>query len=396
LAPRAVFLPIEPVIAGTADLSELHDAPRNTGPVAKVKAAILSDYFVLWLSAAYFVALAPFIPTLYAPGNLANLLSNIWPLLVVAVGQTFVLTIAGIDLSQGAVMGFTSTLVAALVASSAGPEVLGGAPIWHVVISENGGLLAGLPGGTWLGVVAMLVAGMFIGAFNGLAIAWLRMPAFMVTLVTMIVISAFAIWLTQSENIRYLPETYIALGKGDIVSLYLGPQDTPQVSRRQLHSFITWPAIISLGIVFAAHLLLNRTVFGRQVTAIGANRRAAEISGVPVRRVIALVFILSAFCATVGAILYSARLEAGRPTLGEGAFLLDVIGATVIGGTSLFGGRGKIVWTLFGVIFFVILANSLNLMNLSAFHIDMAKGGVILAAALLDVARRRYELERGA
>jgi ribose/xylose/arabinose/galactoside ABC-type transport system permease subunit len=130
-------------------------------------------------------------------------------------------------------------------------------------------------------------------------------------------------------------------------------------------------------------------VFGQYVYAIGANRRAAEISGVPVRRVIVMVFVISALCAVVGSILYSARLEAGRPTLGEGAFLLDVIGAVVIGGTSLFGGKGKIIWTVFGVLFFVILSNTLNLMNLNAFVIDMVKGSVILAAAMLDVARTR-------
>ena len=153
--------------------------------------------------------------------------------------------------------------------------------------------------------------------------------------------------------------------------------------------------IISVSLAALAHILLSKTVFGRQVFAIGSNRRAAEISGVPVRRVIIMVFMLSAFFATIGAILYSARLEAGRPTLGEGTFLLDVIGATVIGGTSLFGGKGKVLWTVFGVLFFVLLSNTLNLMNLSSFHIDMVKGGVILVAALLDVTRTRIMREQG-
>ena len=93
--------------------------------------------------------------------------------------------------------------------------------------------------------------------------------------------------------------------------------------------------------------------------------------------------------AAIASILYTGRLETGRPTLGAGNFLLDVIGATVIGGTSLFGGKGKIIWTFFGVLFFVLLSNTLNLMNLSTFHIDMVKGGVILMAALLDVVRTR-------
>lgn len=349
----------------------------------------LSDYFVLYLSLAYFLVLVPFLPTLSNPANLANILSNMWPLLVVAVGQTFVLTIAGIDLSQGSVVGFTSVIGAMLLATSASPDVLSNAPIWGLIIDEAGGPLANVPGGVLIAIVAMVAAGAMIGAANGLAIAHFRMPPFMVTLVTMIVISAFAIFLTQSENIRNLPESYIQLGKGDIVSVYFGEQAESRIPRRQIHSFITYPMLIAVSVAMLAHVLLNSTVFGRQVFAIGTNRRAAEISGIPVKRVIVLVFTISAICATIGALLYSTRLEAGRPTLGDGNFLLDVIGATVIGGTSLFGGKGKIIWTVFGVLFFVLLSNTLNLMNLSSFHIDMVKGAVIVAAALLDVLRTR-------
>lgn len=357
--------------------------------------AFLSDYFVLYLSIAYFVALMPFLPVLSTPANLSNLLSNMWPLLCVAVGQTFVLTIAGIDLSQGAVVGLTSVVVAMLVATGGSPDVLEGAPIWGAVLTEAGGPLNGLSGGLLLGLGAMVLTGALIGLANGLAVAGLGAPPFMVTLVAMLSISAFALYLTQSENIRFLPEAYIRLGKGDIVSLYFGEQDQPRIRRRVIYSFITYPMVIAVTLAVAAHLLLSRTVFGRYVYAIGANRRAAEISGVPVRRVIVTVFVLSAVCATIGAILYSARLEAGRPTLGEGNFLLDVIGATVIGGTSLFGGKGKVMWTVFGVLFFVLLSNSLNLMNLSSSHIDMVKGGVIIAAALADVARTRMAAGSG-
>ncbi len=355
----------------------------------RAKRIFLSDYFVLYLSLAYFLVLMPFLPTLSNPANLANILSNMWPLLVVAIGQTFVLTIAGIDLSQGSVVGFTSVVGAMLLAATASPDVLSNAPIWGLIIDETGGPLAGVPGGIALAIAAMIAAGGLIGAANGLAIAHFRMPPFMVTLVTMIVISAFAIFLTQSENIRNLPEAYIQLGKGDIVSVYFGEQDESRIPRREIYSFITYPMIIAVTVAIIAHIALSRTVFGRQVFAIGTNRRAAEISGVPVKRVIVLVFTISAVCATIGALLYSTRLEAGRPTLGDGNFLLDVIGATVIGGTSLFGGKGKIIWTVFGVFFFVLLSNTLNLMNLSSFHIDMVKGAVIVAAALLDVLRTR-------
>jgi len=358
-------------------------ARRRGNPLVK---AFLSDWFVLWLSLAYFVALLPFLPTLGTSANIANLLSNAWPLLVVALGQTFVMTIGGIDLSQGAVIGLTSTLGAAVAATAADPVILSKAPIWGVLISDAGGILSG---DVVAAIVVMLLVGAVVGLINGALVAWLDMPPFMVTLVSLITVGAFAIWLTQSENIRNLPDAYVALGKGEIVSVYVGPKEEPQIPRRQIHNLIGYAALIAIALAIALHLLLDRTAFGRQVVAVGANRKAAEIAGVPVRRIIILVFVLSSVCATVGAVLYSARLEAGRPTLGEGTFLLDVIGATVIGGTSLFGGKGKVIWTVFGVLFFVLLSNTLNLMNLSTFHIDMVKGGVILAAALLDVARTR-------
>ena len=239
----------------------------------------------------------------------------------------------------------------------------------------------------------MVVIAALIGFLNGVAVAVFGMPAFMVTLVTMLVVSAFAIYLSLSENISGLPEAFIALGKGDIVSLYFGAQTQSQIPRKIIYSFVTYPMVIAVAVALLAHFLLNRTVFGRYVFAIGSNVRNAEISGVPVRRIVITIFVISAVCAALASILYSARLEAGRPTLGAGTFLLDVIGATVIGGTSLFGGKAKIIWTFFGVLFFVLLSNTMNLMNLSAFQVDMVKGAVILAAALLDVLRTRLTRE---
>ena len=146
-------------------------------------------------------------------------------------------------------------------------------------------------------------------------------------------------------------------------------------------------------LAIAAQWLLSRTVLGRWFYAVGANVRTATVSGVPVVRVIVIAYILSGVFATIGSVFYSARLAAGRPTLGA-TLLLDVVGATVIGGTSLFGGKGKIMWTVFGVLFFVLLDNSLNLLNLSYFWVQIVKGSVILLAAALDVARTRL-LARG-
>ncbi|GAB4523459.1 MAG: ABC transporter permease [Anaerolineae bacterium] len=362
-------------------------ALQRTG--ALIKRLLLSEYFVLYLIIVYFLFLVPFLPTLSRPQNLSNLLSNTWPLLAVAIGQTFVLIFAGIDLSQGSIMALTSVVGASIFATAASEDVLFKSPLWGTIITEEGGLLSNHPNAVLIGILVMFIVGVMIGFFNGVAIARFNMPPFMVTLVSLIFFSAVAIYLTQSENIRDLPEDYLRLGQGDIISIYIGEKTESQIPRRDIYSLVTYPMLIALGLAGVSHFILNRTKFGRYVYAIGINRRAAEISGVPTRSVIILIYMWSGFCATVGAILFSARLEAGRPTLGAGTFLLDVIGATVIGGTSLFGGKGKITWTIFGVLFFVLLSNTLNLMNLSAFQIDMVKGAVILAAAALDVTRTR-------
>jgi ribose/xylose/arabinose/galactoside ABC-type transport system permease subunit len=312
---------------------------------------LLSEYFVLYLSIIYFLVLWPFIPRIASPQNLGNIFSNMWPLLAVAIGQTFVLIVAGIDLSQ------------------LDPVLFEKSPLWGIFVTETGSPLAG----SWLALpvalIAMLGVGALIGLWNGTAVAKLKTPPFMVTLVGMMFFSAAAIYLTKSENIINLPDAYIAIGQGQI-------------------SFIPYSFFLVGALAIAAQWLLSRTVLGRWFYAVGTNVRTAAVSGVPVARVIITAYVLSGFFAAVGSILYSARLAAGRPTLGAN-LLLDVVGATVIGGTSLSGGKGKIMWTVFGVLFFVLLDNSLNLLNLSFFWVQIVKGSVILLAAALDVARTR-------
>jgi ribose/xylose/arabinose/galactoside ABC-type transport system permease subunit len=143
----------------------------------------------------------------------------------------------------------------------------------------------------------------------------------------------------------------------------------------------------------AMHLLLSRFLLGRWLYAVGLNARAARVSGVPVRRSTAAAYVLSGLCAAAASILYTGRLETASPTLGR-EVLLDVVGAAVIGGTSLFGGKGNVLWVVFGVLLFTLIANSLSVFGLTHFTVMAVKGGVILLAALLDVARTQY-LARG-
>ncbi len=354
-----------------------------------LRRVLLSEYFILYLTLSYFLILLFFVEGLGRPQNISNIFANSWPLFVVAIGQTFVLIIAGIDLSQGAVIGLSSVFGAAVMATAAKPEVLSKSIFWGNFITEQGGLLANSPWALPVGIAVIIAIGLLVGLFNGVCIARFNMPPFMVSLVTLMLFSAVAVYLTQSENIQNLPESYIKLGKGDIVSVYLGEKTESQIPRKQIYSTITYPMIIAVVLGIAAQFLLTRTVFGRYVYAIGINRKAAQISGIQSSRIIIMVYMLSGMFAAIGGIMYSAGLKAGRPTLGGGTFLLDIIGATVIGGTSLFGGKGKILWTFFGVLFFVILSNTLNLMNMSTFQIDMVKGAVILAAAIIDATRTR-------
>lgn len=331
---------------------------------------ILSEYFVLYLSIIYMLILWPFIPWLFGQQNISDIISNTWPLLALAIGQTFVLITAGIDLSQTSIMAVTSVAGAVVMTRVVDPVLFTKSPLWGTLLTENGGLLSGHVLAVPVAILVMLALGSLIGLINGLAVAIFRMPAFMVTLVTTMFFSSFAIFLTKSENIRGLPDSFLAIGQEG-----LGP--------------IPYAMMITVVLAVVAHVLLTRTLFGRRLYATGTNPVASAISGVPTRKVVVTAYVISGFCAAVGSVLYSSRLEMGRPTLGA-TQLLDIVGANVIGGISLSGGKGKVTWTFFGVFFFVLLANTLNLMNLPFYLIDVVKGFVILGAALLDVLRTTY------
>jgi ribose transport system permease protein len=290
--------------------------------------------------------MAPLAPGFLSGENLINVVVSLLPLFLVAVGQTFVLITGGIDLSVTSVIALTSVVGAS-------------------VMNAETGWLAGNPIAAPAAVAAMLLIGISVGVLNGLAIVRLRMPAFIVTLTGMMFFSGLAIWFTHSKNIGGLPAAFLELGGNPVVALVIA------------------------GLVGAvAHVMLTRSLFGRWLFSVGHNPRAAHISGVPTEVVVVAAYAICGFCAALASVLYTGQAETGSPVLGQ-RVLLDVIGATILGGTSLFGGKGKVLWTLCGVVFLKLVDNSLNLLNLSLFTITMVKGGVILLAALLDVTRVR-------
>ncbi len=330
---------------------------------------LLSESFVLLLSIAFFVGLYLFMPYIANARNLANISSNMWPLLALVLGQMFVLILGGIDLSQTSIMALTSVIGAMLMTTNLDPTLFEKSPLWGILLSTEGSPVSGTLLAVPVGVTAMLGVGALVGLANGLAVAKFRMPAFMVTLVSMIFFSGLAIYLTKSENIMGLPAGFVAIGSGRV-----GP--------------IPYSFFVVLVLAIAAHVVLRHTVLGRWFFAVGKSMRTSIVSGVPTERVIVIGYVLSGVCAAVASVLYSARLENGRPTLGQN-LLLDVIGAAVIGGISLFGGKGKVLWAVFGVLFFVLLSNALSMLALPFYTEPVIKGAVILLAALLDVTRTR-------
>lgn len=341
----------------------------------KIQKIILSEYFVLYLTIIYMLVLLPFIPRVLSLYNLQNILSNTWPLLAVAIGQTFVLIVAGIDLSQTSIMAVTSVVGAMVMTKQLDPALFSKSPLWGTVLNGNGGLLAGSMAAVPVAILIMLLIGLLIGFINGFSVAYFKMPPFMVTLVSMMFFAALAKYLPKSENIMHLPDAFNRIGNGTV-------------------GLIPIAMIVAVVLAAAAHLMLSRTLYGRKLYATGINERASIVSGISAKKIKVSAYVISGFFAAVGSILYSSRLEMGRPTLGS-TLLLDVIGANVIGGISLFGGKGKVTWTFLGVFFFVILANTLNLLNIPFYLIDMVKGSVILIAAVLDVFRTDSAMRRG-
>jgi ribose/xylose/arabinose/galactoside ABC-type transport system permease subunit len=305
-----------------------------------------SEYLVALLCVAWLACALPFTPELLSPANLGNILASLLPLLILATGQTLVLVAGGIDLSVTSIVGLASVTGA-------------------FVMNGSSGFLAGSALATPAALLAMVALGGAVGLLNGTAVSLARMPPFMVTLTSMMFVSGLAVLLTQSRAIGNLPASFTRIG-GDIAIA----------------------AVVTLGVVAGGHALLSRTLLGRRLQAVGHNPRAAVVSGIPVQRVLITVYVLSGIFAALASVLYTGRLETGSPVHGQ-RVLLDVIGATVIGGTSLYGGKGKVVWTLFGALFLTLIDNSLNLLNLSSFAIMMVKGGVILLAAWIDAVRNR-------
>lgn len=249
-----------------------------------------------------------------------------------AVGMSFVIIGAGIDLSVGSVLAFSGAVGAGVM--------------------QNGGI--------FFGILTGLALGTALGAFNGIVITKLKIPAFIATLAMMAIARGGTLVYTDGRPITGLPSSFAFLGRG-----YVGN--------------VPFPIILMLIIFILAYILLKLTRFGRYVYATGGNINAARASGIKVGNVIISTFAISGFLSGLTGMVLASRLNSAQPTAGVG-YELDAIAAVVLGGTNLFGGEGELWGTLVGAFIMGILNNGLNMLNVSSFYQQVVKGIVILIA----------------
>lgn len=292
----------------------------------------------LLIFAAVIIAAAALSDAFLSGSNLLNVLRQISITGIIAVGMTFVIITAGIDLSVGSTVGLVT-----VVAAAAQP--------------------LGTPGVILVG----LAVGATVGVANGIGVAYGRIPPFIMTLATLYVVRGVAFLYSGGLPQYGISEDFISLGSGSTLG-------------------VPNPAVYFIGCLLLGGVLLRLTAFGRYVFSIGANEEAARLSGVNVELHTLLVYVLSGTLAAVGGLIYTSQLGIGVALAGQG-YELDAIAAVAVGGTSFFGGQGSILGTFFGAAIIGIGNNLLNLTRVDPMLQDFVKGLIILGAVLLN--RRR-------
>lgn len=267
--------------------------------------------------------------------NLLNVLRQVSIVGILATGMTFVILTRGIDLSVGSLLGLAVVLFAGSM--------------------DSRGTAVALP----LGLGAAALAGLV----NGIGIAYAGLPAFIMTLGMLSFVRGLAFIYTGGTPIPILNEDFYALGNGHLLGVPI-------------------PALILLAALIVSGFLLGLTPFGRSVYAIGSNEEAARLSGVPVRLYKTIVYAISGLMSGLAGLLYASQLSIGTPIAGQG-YELDAIAAVVVGGTSLFGGKGSVAGTFLGTLIIGVLANILNLTGVDPFVQQLFKGALIIVAVFI-------------
>jgi ribose transport system permease protein len=291
-------------------------------------ALVVTVLGVLWL----------FAPSFFRFNNLLNILVQASTLAVLAAGMSVVMIGGGIDLS----LPFNAALSAVVGAiyMRATDDVVGGPLI-------------------------MVVSGLAIGLFNGVAVGYLKMIPFVVTLAMMTIANGAAVWLTGSISISGIPKPFVSL----FVARYLG---------------IPPSVIIAAVMATLATVLMARTTYGRRLYAVGINARAAEIARIPAPAVLTVSYLVAGIAAGVAAVMLTGRLASASANLASPSMVLDVVSACVIGGISIYGGAGRVWGAVLGALFITLLNNALNAAEVSLYANQMIRGAIIIAFVALD------------
>jgi ribose transport system permease protein len=277
-------------------------------------------------------------PQFFTSSNLLNIGRQASVLVIVACGMTMVILSGNIDLSVGSAIALCSVIGASL--------------------ATNVGLNAPLT------VAIMIALGAVIGGLKGALIAWGGINSFIVTLGMMTVLRGLALTFTGGYPISGVPDAVRFLGFGVVGG-------------------VPMPLVVAAAVFVLVALLLSKMVLGRHIYAIGGNETSSHIAGVPVSLTKLMVFVISGGLCGLAAAVLLGRLGAGLPTAAQG-MELDAIAAVILGGSSLFGGRGSVFGTLFGALILAVLQNGLNLMGVNSFIIQILSGVIIILAVLLD------------
>ena len=312
--------------------------PRLT-PAGAIR--LLRKYAIALMVAVLMVTLSLMSDSFFTVQNLINILNQNAPLAIMACAMTLVIIGGGFDLSIGAIFAVAS------VASA-----------WTALNVDP-----------LLGLAIAPFVGLALGLINGVTITYLNIHSFLATLATSLVFRGVAILITGGKLIPVRIDEFTWLGRGRIGPVYI--------------------AVIVM-VVFAAIMmvLLNRTTFGRKVFAVGGNEEAAILSGIRVRRVKIITFAIAGFAAGLASAIAVSRISMGQPAAGMG-MELEAIAATIIGGTSIYGGQGAIWRSVAGVIMLALINNGFNILNADPFFKDLTTGLIIVAAVAISASGRK-------
>jgi ribose/xylose/arabinose/galactoside ABC-type transport system permease subunit len=283
-----------------------------------------------------FISASLVTPAFLTSRNLLTVMRQISVAAIVSIGYTIIFAAGTFDMSVGEVMSLCGILYALLSKQLPLPLAIGGA----------------------------LIAGIICGFVNGSLIRLFNLPAFVLTLAVALMFKGLTYMITNGTTIFGLSDTVGTIGQGSFL-------------------FLPLPFLIMLGVLFCMFFLLNKTIYGRHVIATGGNLEAAKVSGIRVNMIKISVFMVCGVCTAIGSIVLTGRLASATPNMGAD-FALDAIAAVVIGGTSMHGGKAKVVGTVWGVILVAIIGNMLALLGVSPYLQWIVKGAIIVIAIILD------------